>query len=74
MIFQTFDNREIIFIINNKIEKSIEIKVKTISILRIFISSSNNLILMFEKIIEVARVVHQSTSIKKKKNKFKKTI
>ena len=58
MIFRTFDNREINFKINNKIEKLIEAEVETISISKIFISSFDNLILMFKKIVEIACVVH----------------
>ena len=73
MTFRTFDNREINFEIDNEIKKSIEAKVETILISRIFISSFNNSILMFKEIVETARVVYQSTSIKKKV-KFKRTI
>ena len=58
MIFQIFDNCEINFKINNKVEELIEIKIEIILILRIFISSSNNLILMFKKIVKVVCVVH----------------
>ena len=65
MIFRTFDNREINLEIDNKIEKSIETEVETILILKIFISSFDNSILMFKRIIEVARVAHQSISTKK---------
>ena len=67
MIFRTFDNREINFKIDNKVEKSIKIKVETTSISRISTSSFNNSILMFEKIVEAVRAVHQSTSIEKEK-------
>ena len=67
MIFRTFDNREINFEINNEVEESIEAEVETISISKIFISSFNNSTLMFEKIVEAARVAHQSTSIEKEK-------
>ena len=74
MIFRMFDNREVSFEINNEIKKSIEIKDETISISRIFISSFDNSILMFKEIVEVARAVHQSVSIKKKKIKFKRII
>ena len=68
MIFRTFDNREINFKIDNKIKESIKTKIEIISISRIFISSFDNLILMFKKIVEVVRVVHQSTLTEKKKN------
>ena len=68
MIFRTFNNREINFEIDNKVKKLIEVKIETISILKIFILNFDNSILMFKKIVEVARVVHQSTLIKKKKN------
>ena len=68
MIFRTFDSREINFKIDNEIEKLIETKNETILISKIFILSFDNSILMFKEIVEVARAVHQSTSIKKKKN------
>ena len=67
MIFRTFDNREVNFKINNEVEELIEAKIETVSISRIFILSFDNSILMFEKIVEVVRVAHQSVSIKKKK-------
>ena len=51
MIFRTFDNHKINFKIDNKIEKSIEAEIETTLILRILISSFDNLILMFEEII-----------------------
>ena len=62
-----FDNREINFKINNEIKESIEAKVKIILILRIFILNFNNSILIFKKIVEIVRVVYQSTSVKKEK-------
>ena len=68
MIFRTFDNREINFEIDNEIEKSIEAEVETTLILKFFISNFDNSILIFEEIIEVIRVVHQSTSTEEKKN------
>ena len=75
IIFRTFDSREINFEIDNKIEELIEAKIETILISRIFISSFDNLTLMFKKIVEVARAAHQSILIKKKKKiKFKETI
>ena len=58
MILRTFDSREINSEINNKIEKSIETEIETTSILRIFISNFDNLILMFEKIVEAVHAVH----------------
>ena len=64
---RTSDNREINFKIDNEIEKSIEAEDETISVSKIFISNFDNSILMFKKIVEAARVAHQSTSIKKKK-------
>ena len=72
MILRTFDSREVNFEINNKIKKSIEAEVGTTSISRIFISSFDNSILMFEKIVETVRVAHQSVSVKKKKLNLKK--
>ena len=67
MIFRTFDNREINFEIDNKIKKSIETEVETILISKIFISSFDNSVLMFEEIVEVVRVIHQSISVEKEK-------
>ena len=67
MIFRAFDNREINSEIDNKIEESIEAEVETVLISKVFISSFNNLILIFEEIVEVAFVVHQSISTEKKK-------
>ena len=67
MIFRTFDSREINLEINNEVEESIETKVETISVSRIFILSFDNLILMFEKIVEAVRAAHQPASIKKEK-------
>ena len=67
MIFRTFDNREINFEIDNKIKESIEAEVETISISKIFISSFDNLTLMFKEIVEAVCVIHQSTSIEKEK-------
>ena len=67
MILRTFDNREVNFEIDNEIKKSIEAEVETISISKIFISSFDNSILMFEEIVEVARAVHQSISAEKEK-------
>ena len=67
MIFRTFDNREINFEINNEIEESIEAEIETISISRIFISSFDNSILMFKKIVKVVCAAHQSILIEKKK-------
>ena len=67
MILQTFDNREINLKIDNKIEKSIETEIETISISKIFISSFDNSVLMFKKIVEIIRVVHQSASVEKEK-------
>ena len=66
MIFRKFNNREINLKIDNEIKKLIEAKIETILILKIFILSFDNLILMFKKIVEVVRAAHQSTSIKKK--------
>ena len=67
MIFRTFDNREVNLKINNKVEKSIEAEIETVSISRIFILSFDNLTLMFEKIVEIVRVIHQSASAEKEK-------
>ena len=67
MILWTFDNREINFEIDNKVEKSIETKDETVSISKIFILNFDNSILMFKKIVEIARAAHQSTSIEKEK-------
>ena len=67
MILRTFDNREINFEIDNKIEKSIEAEDETILISRIFISSFDNSTLMFKEIVEAVCVVHQSISAEKKK-------
>ena len=67
MNFQTFDNREINFKIDNKIEESIETEIETTSILRIFILSFNNSILIFKEIVETAHVAHQSISTEKEK-------
>ena len=67
MIFRTFDSREVSLEIDNEVEKSIEAKVETVSISKIFISSFDNSVLMLEKIVEAARAAHQSTSTKKKK-------
>ena len=67
MIFRTFDSREVNFEINNEIEELIKAEVEIISISKIFISNFDNLILMFEKIVEAARAAHQSISIKKEK-------
>ena len=58
MIFRTFDNREINFKIDNKIEELIEAEIEIISILKIFILNFDNLILMFKKIVEIAYVAH----------------
>ena len=63
MIFRTFDNREINFEIDNEVEESIEAEIETASISKIFISNFNNSTLMFKKIVEAVRAVHQSTSI-----------
>ena len=67
MIFRTFDSREVNFEIDNEVEESIEAEIETVLILRIFILSFDNSTLMFEKIIEVACVAHQSASVEKKK-------
>ena len=67
IIFQTFDSREVNFEIDNEVEKLIETEDETILILKIFILSFDNSILMFKEIVEVARVAHQSTLIKKEK-------
>ena len=67
MTFWTFDNREVNLEIDNKIKKSIKAEIETTLISKIFILSFDNLILMFEKIVEAARAAHQSASIEKKK-------
>ena len=67
MIFRAFDSREINLKIDNEVEKLIETENETVSISRIFISSFDNLILMFKKIVKAARAVHQSVSTEKKK-------
>ena len=67
MIFRTFDNREVNSKIDNKIEESIKVKVKTVSISRIFILNFDNSALMFKEIIKVVYVVHQSISAEKEK-------
>ena len=72
MNFRMFDNREINFKIDNEVEESIETKVETTSVSKIFTLSFDNLILMFKKIVEAARVAHQSASIKKKKKLYLK--
>ena len=58
IIFRAFDNREVNFEIDNKIEKSIGTEIDTISISRIFILSFDNLILMFKEIVQTAHAVH----------------
>ena len=58
-----FNNREVNFEIDNKVEKSIKIKNETTSVLRIFILNFDNSILMFKEIVKIARVAHQSASV-----------
>ena len=58
IIFRTFDNREINFKIDNEIKKLIEAEIETILILNIFTLNFDNLILIFEEIIKIIRVVY----------------
>ena len=67
MIFRAFDNRKVSSEIDNKVEKSIETEIETTLISRISILNFDNSVLMFKKIVEVVRVVHQSASAEKEK-------